>query len=49
MNLLITALTNLEMTGHSLSFLTDGYETSSGVLAFALYAVSITKNITLFS
>ncbi|XP_026481527.1 probable cytochrome P450 6a13 [Ctenocephalides felis] len=34
-----------QMTGHSLSFLTDGYETSSGVLAFALYAVAHNKDV----
>ncbi|XP_026481487.1 probable cytochrome P450 6a13 [Ctenocephalides felis] len=30
-------LTNMEMTGHAVSFLTDGYETSSGVMAFTFY------------
>uniref|UniRef100_A0A6M2DE09 Putative cytochrome n=1 Tax=Xenopsylla cheopis TaxID=163159 RepID=A0A6M2DE09_XENCH len=38
-------LTNLEMTGHSLSFLTDGFETSSGALAFAIYAVAHNQDV----
>lgn len=35
----ISALTNMEMTGHAVSFLTDGYETSSGVMAFTFFVV----------
>ncbi|XP_026481493.1 cytochrome P450 6j1-like [Ctenocephalides felis] len=38
-------LTNLEMTGHAVSFLTDGYETSSAVMAFVFYAVAKHKHV----
>lgn len=33
------------IVGHSLSFLTDGYETSSGVMAYCFYQVNYFLNV----
>lgn len=33
------------IVGHSLSFLTDGYETSSGLMAYCLYQLAVNPHI----
>lgn len=33
------------IVGHSLSFLTDGFETSSGLMAYCLYELSVNPHI----